>query len=93
MKFIAVDWDGTFTEDPDLWRMFIREVSRKNKMRCFFVTARPFSEEVQKEADSLGIEAIYTSGQPKMKFCEENSTDIHIWIDDMPELLFTEARR
>lgn len=93
MKFIAIDWDGTFTEDPDLWRMFIREVSRKNKMRCFFVTARNFSEEVQKEADELGIEAIYTDGKPKMKFCEEASADIHIWIDDMPELLFSEAKR
>jgi 3-deoxy-D-manno-octulosonate 8-phosphate phosphatase KdsC-like HAD superfamily phosphatase len=73
--------------------MFIREVSRKNKMRCFFVTARSFSEEVQKEADALGIEALYTGGKPKMKFCEDHNTDIHIWIDDMPELLFSKAER
>ncbi len=96
MKFIAVDWDGTFTEDPDLWRNFIKAaqaIDGGRKFRCFFVTFRRPCEEVQKEADALGIEAIFTSGVPKMKYCMEHETDIHIWIDDMPELLFSEAVR
>jgi hypothetical protein len=96
VKFIAVDWDGTFTEDPDLWRGFIKAAhacENGRKFRCFFVTFRNPCEEVQKEADALGIEALFTGGMPKMKFCEERSTDIHIWIDDMPELIFASATR
>jgi hypothetical protein len=96
MKFIAVDWDGTFTENPDLWRGFIKAANACDdgrQFRCFFVTARRPCEEVQQEADSLGIEAIFTSGLPKIRFCEESGSDIHIWIDDMPELLFKSAER
>src|SRR5690349_16402223 len=64
MKFIAIDWDGTFTEDPDLWRGFVKAAhacGNGRKFKCFFVTARRPCDEVQVEADALGIEALFTS--------------------------------
>lgn len=92
MKFIALDWDNTFTADPPLWLGFIKEAQKRH--RVFIVTARPpeHGEEIRQAMDPLGVEIIFCSGQPKIAVTDEAQVSIDIWIDDMPELLFSEAR-
>ncbi len=93
MKFIGLDWDNTFTADPQLWRGFIKEAQKRH--RVFIVTARPpeHGEEIRKEMDPMGVEIIYCSGKPKIACADEAQVSIDIWIDDMPELLFAESVR
>jgi hypothetical protein len=89
MISFGLDWDGTFTEDPDLWRVFVSIAKQRGHM-VTIVTARTGdkSDDVRAEAKSLGIDAIFTSGQPKIEAADKAGLLVNVWIDDMPGLLF-----
>jgi 3-deoxy-D-manno-octulosonic-acid transferase len=88
----GLDWDGTFTEDPDLWRSFVCNAKARGHM-VTIVTARhgEKSDEVKAEARSLGIDVIFTAGQPKIEAADKAGLLVNVWIDDMPGLLFKEV--
>lgn len=90
MLSIALDWDGTFTEDPDLWRLFVSTAKQRGHA-VYFVTARHPSGEVEDEARRLGIEAVFTGGRPKIASADAQGLLINVWIDDLPGLLFKDV--
>lgn len=78
---IAVDYDGTFTTDPELWRAFVKEAAYRGH-DVAIVTGRiaEDTEGVQAEADHLGIPVVYTEGEQK-----QDVYGADIWIDDRPD--------
>lgn len=89
---IALDFDETFTEDPDLWIPFVHH-AKKQGHRVAFVTFRngPETSTPHGNSDILGyaaqleIEVVFTCHKQKRHVFPEAD----IWIDDMPHLIPT----
>lgn len=79
---IALDWDGTYTRDPDSWQGFIRAF-RQAGHKVWIVTARHERTPVNPVPE--GIEdVIYCDFEAKKTVTDNLDLDIHVWIDDEP---------
>lgn len=88
----AIDFDDTFTADPDLWADFIRNaVSRGHIVYC--VTARRDSEENLDELQEafrtceLFVPIVFCNMGSKLWTMEQRGVHVDIWIDDAPHSL------
>lgn len=79
---VAVDYDDTFSTCPVTWTKVI-DVLRAAGAKVFCVTFRPPTMLV---SDFPG-EIFYTSGTLKADFMHALKQDVHVWIDDRPELI------
>jgi hypothetical protein len=81
-SLIAIDYDGTFTADPGLWRDFIASaVDRGHRVVC--VTMRHPHEAIE-----MPCEIFYTGRRAKLAAATEAFGKIDIWIEDSPHWLF-----
>ena len=87
---IALDYDDTFTADPELWKHFI-VMARSRGHEIRFVTFRweptegydpKHNADIKKDAAELDIEIVFTHG-----FQKEHHYQADIWIDDCPEAI------
>jgi hypothetical protein len=87
---IAVDFDHTYTADPELWDIFIKHaIDRGHNVYC--VSARP-EKEMDKPRRTIGAligedKCFGTCFDPKKQFMESKGIYINIWIDDSPEMI------
>ena len=86
---IAIDFDDTFTADPDMWAEFIR--NNKQRGHSFYcVTNRKGSEEnvdmMNEQFDKLNCQMtiIFANELSKLDTVEQLGLTIDIWIDDSP---------
>ncbi len=78
---ISVDYDKTYTADPELFAGFIdAAIARGHEVVCITMR-RP------DEAITMPCKVIYTSRRAKAPFAEENNINVNIWIDDSPNWL------
>lgn len=91
---IALDYDGTYTSDPNLWLRFILDCQAAGHS-VWIVTMRYPSECEGDAFDSrlkgLFVPVIATSRTAKKPFCDALKVPIHIWIDDHPEAVHADA--
>lgn len=92
---VALDYDNTYTLDPDGWRKLIRVMREFLHWDVRTVTMR--SEELDPIVDkpaymdmaSGGIYTflpiIYCDGKPKKEVCEQHDWVPDFWIDDKPK--------
>lgn len=85
---IAIDYDDTFTACPETWRKVIATLCAAGA-RVFCVTFRPPTMPVY---DFPG-EVFFTSGQLKAEYMHALKQDVHVWIDDRPELIGENPQR
>lgn len=78
---IALDYDGTYTADPDFWDLFI-EAARVAKHKVVCVTMRYPTEPVPE----LPIDILYTSRKAKSSVITPD-----IWIDDRPGYIYQDS--
>lgn len=77
---IALDLDGTYSADPDLWDEFIaRAKMRGHEVIC--VTNRPF-EPVGIRIPS--VEILLAGAEYKNAYASAEGHKVDIWIDDQP---------
>lgn len=87
MKTIALDYDGTYTADPDMWNRVI-ELFKSYGWRVLVVTARRDTEENVAEVQVPGCSVVFTRLSPKEWFMRENrGINVDIWIDDDPNVI------
>lgn len=90
---ISIDFDDTYTHDPQLWNQFIRQAqAREHTVYCVTARGDRYADEVTEVLDSIGKlvspqNCIFTDGKPKRQFCWDKGISIHVWIDDMPEAI------
>lgn len=82
MKLIGLDYDNTYSDDPELFEGFI-SAAQKRGHQVFIVTARGPEMPVPVKS----CEVFYTDGATKAPFMREQGLDIDIWIDDWPEII------
>lgn len=84
---IALDYDDTYTKDPELWLAFVRN-ARHRGHKVYVVTWR--SEDQAKDIDERlqELAPVYaTQLRAKRAFMESKQIYIEIWIDDNPEAI------
>ena len=82
---IGLDYDNTFTADPDLWRSFINSCQERGH-RVWIVTARRQADHNHDDMNTPdGIPVVFTEMASKVWFMKERrGVEIDIWIDDDP---------
>jgi hypothetical protein len=87
---IALDFDGTYTRAPALWRAFIRQAQQLGH-QVYIVTARDERNDgIDWNTVSLGeppVPVIFCDGRPKEIITEAHGLDIDVWIDDNPSCI------
>lgn len=90
---ISIDFDYTYTRDPELWNTFIQQALRRGHI-VYCVTARTleYPDERKEVLESIGqligaSNCIFTGGQAKRPFCQAQNINIDVWVDDMPEAI------
>ena len=85
---ISLDYDHTFTADPNLWRQFISDAQRcGHTVVC--VTGRREPPDFSREPrlpDSVPIVCVGPNGF-KRDAAAKAGYPINIWIDDMPGVI------
>ena len=82
---IALDFDDTYTRDPELWDQFI-SIARSRGHDIRVVTFRK-STMRDSALDNIGIPVIYTEFTQKRKFTNKLGWIVDVWIDDSPEFI------
>ena len=93
---IGLDFDGTVTEDPDLWMQFVK-MMRAGGHSVYIVTMR-YPSEINSDPEIMkftGVvnDIIGTSRQAKQPHCEKLGITINIWIDDNPRAMNESAEQ
>lgn len=91
---IALDYDGTFTEDRGFWTDFISNAQARGH-EIHIVTFRTKGvddiPEEQELKSWMGVDTIYTDRNAKRRHCDDLGVKIDVWIDDQPELIVNES--
>lgn len=89
---IAIDFDDTFTADPELWAGFIKScIDRNHWVYC--VTSRRNTDEniniITKAFNDQGLNVliVFCNLKSKVKTMEDRGIKVNIWIDDAPHAL------
>lgn len=83
---IALDYDKTYTADPELWNEFVKSaVNKGHKVIC--LTMRYPAEKIE----NWYVPIYYTERKAKLIWAKQNNIRVDIWIDDRPAWLFDDA--
>ena len=84
---IAIDYDDTYTVDPDFWNDVIMLAQRRGH-EVVVVTARPDTEEMRCEMRGvfdMWEVVVYCSGdEPKADYARRKGLAVDVWVDDSP---------
>lgn len=84
MKIISIDYDDTYTSDPELYELFIKQA----RARGHYVVMVTYRNQDKHPIDDVqGIEIFYTNGMLKADYMRTIDLSPDIWIDDMPEII------
>ena len=85
IKTIGLDYDDTFSADPDGWYEAL-QILRDRGFSIIGVTFRDSETRITDQRYlSICDAVIYTAGEPKRNVAQEYNYQIDIWIDDKPE--------
>lgn len=80
---ISLDYDDTYTLDPEFWNWFIGDV-RDRGHEIMVVTYRDDEWPIEHDLHAA-IPVYYTGGYAKRAFMADLGIGIDVWIDDWPE--------
>ncbi len=86
---IGLDFDDTFTADPDFWIKFI-ELARSFGHVVICVSGRRETFDNRRKLESAlpdGVKVLLSYDQPKADYARENGYIVDIWIDDKPGMI------
>lgn len=87
---IALDFDRTYTLEPEMWDALIRAAAAKGH-KVYIVTQRYEDSEAIGEGAFEGMPIagiIYCNRQPKAAVVNKRNLHIAVWIDDNPWSIF-----
>lgn len=86
---IALDYDGTYTKDPELWDLFLQAATALGH-QVIIATMRFESEggEITPLLDKGVSSIVFTDRKAKLPALDARGIRPDIWIDDMPWWIF-----
>lgn len=91
---IALDFDQTYTLDPDCWDDIICGFYNCGHEVCIVTVRHPYwdAHPLLDELKAVyGVNIIFTDGKAKKAFCEELGINIDVWIDDRPQTVINDS--
>jgi hypothetical protein len=80
----AIDFDGTFDRDPELFRQFAQLLrSRGHTVVCVTSRSAGFGDEVERMVGDVPV--VYAGNVWKRQAARTAGYLVNIWIDDLPE--------
>ena len=76
---VAIDHDGTFTTNPQVWTAIINMLC-ENGFDVICITSRFPNVPIV----GMPVPVYYSCGQAKWEFATERGLEVNIWIDDIP---------
>lgn len=86
---IALDYDGTVTEDEDSWELFVRLFQNAGH-EIRIVTFRSYedlTQDLEDFATRNNLAVMFTAREAKQAFCKQLGWEPDVWIDDTPSLI------
>jgi len=86
---IALDYDDTYTKDPEYWDQLIF-IAEEYGHEIFVITNRQGISDEDDEVFNVPIDSsnvVFTGGKAKKEFAEDLGIKIDVWIDDEPEYI------
>lgn len=84
---IALDYDGTWTADPELWHDFTRKAIDRGHT-VIIVTGRTYRhEDLLQQRLPKWIPIVYAGTRLKEKAAQASGYNVDIWIDDNPGMI------
>ena len=80
---IAIDYDGTYTADPELWDQFI-ELAKARGHGVVIVTCRRPTDENYQDCHHKNCLTVFTNLSSKVSYMEKLGINVDVWIDDDP---------
>lgn len=84
---IGIDFDGTWTEDPALWRDFTLAAMRKGHRVVMVTARREWAPDMQRHGIPGTMQIIYTNHQLKEQAALKAGVRVDVWIDDTPGMI------
>jgi hypothetical protein len=80
----ALDFDGTFDQDPELFRQFVR-LLRQRGHSAVCVTSRfeGFGDEVERAVGDIPV--VYAGTRWKRQAARAAGYYVNVWVEDCPE--------
>ena len=84
---IALDFDDTYTRDPQLWDHFIaRAKDKQHDIRIVTFRKRSMTDPALDWLSQI-LPVIFTEYQQKRAFTNRIGWNVDVWIDDSPEFI------
>lgn len=91
---IALDYDGTYTNDPELWDKLIEQArARGHKVYCVTMRYPTESNEVYASLAGKVDDIILTCRMAKLNYLAVKGITIDVWIDDRPDFVLMNASK
>lgn len=87
---IALDYDQTYTADPNFWDDFI-QLAKAYDHEVNIVTKRGVDNQGETVPPYVNVPVVYSNRKAKFKFAQDQGLQYDIWIDDSPINLFVEG--
>lgn len=84
---IAIDFDGTWTQDPRLWRQFTAYAEERGHTVVIVTGRKGWSEDMERAGIPSWVRIIYTNHQLKQPEAARQGVKPDVWIDDMPGMI------
>lgn len=89
---IALDFDGTYTADPELWDEFISKARSRGHAIDLVTMRHPHeSESVDRQIKGKVDSIVYTGRKGKKRHMEFIAKEVDVWIDDCPQFILEDA--
>ena len=90
---IALDYDETYTLDPEFWdAMISKAFSKGHSVICATMRYESKGADVVLALGNKVEKIIFTGRKAKHKFVQEARYYPSVWIDDSPHWLFQDSR-
>ena len=85
---IAIDYDDTWTSDPEMWREIARLMESRGHTVMIATGRKGWSDDMERGKVLGGIEIIYCGNDLKERAVRaQTGRTVDIWIDDMPGMI------
>ena len=89
---IALDYDNTYTADPEMWDCFIvLAKSRGHSVEVVTMRCREWAQMLPEQLSERASRVEYTARKAKKSHMEALDRPVDVWIDDMPQFILQDA--
>lgn len=89
---ISLDYDSTYTRDPEMWNIFIANAHLSgHKVYCVTMRHTWEGDDVREALEGQVDYIFFTGRKAKKKFMYDKMIGIDVWIDDIPFFILNDA--